>query len=52
MKKSTFTETQIVNMIREYEGGRDAAEICREHSISGQPSTIGERSTAAWNPMS
>jgi putative transposase len=34
MKKSTFTETQIVNMIREYEGGRDAAEICREHSIS------------------
>jgi putative transposase len=21
-------------MIREYEGGRDAAEICREHSIS------------------
>jgi putative transposase len=34
MKKSTFTETQIVNLLKEYEGGRDAAEICREKGIS------------------
>jgi len=34
MKKSTFTETQIVNLLKEYESGRDAAEICRENSIS------------------
>jgi len=34
MKKSTFTETQIVNPIKEYEAGRDVAEICREHGIS------------------
>ena len=34
MKKSTFTETQIVNLIKEYEAGHDTAEICREHGIS------------------
>lgn len=34
MKKSAFTETQIVNLPKEYEAGRDAAEICRENSIS------------------
>jgi putative transposase len=34
MKKSTFTETQVVNLIKEYESGRDVAEICREQGIS------------------
>ena len=34
MKKSTFTETQIINLIKEYEAGRDAADICREQGIS------------------
>jgi len=34
MKKSTFTETQIVTVLKEYEAGRDAAEICREKGIS------------------
>jgi putative transposase len=30
MKKTRFTETQIVKAIREHEGGRDAKDICRE----------------------
>jgi len=34
MKKSTFSETQIVTVLKEYEAGRDAAEICREKGIS------------------
>lgn len=34
MKKSTFTETQIVNLIKEFDAGRDAAEIYREQVIS------------------
>jgi len=34
MKKSIFTETQTVNLIKEYEAGRDVVEICREQSIS------------------
>jgi putative transposase len=34
MRKSTFTETQILAVLRQYEGGRPAEEICREHGIS------------------
>lgn len=34
MKKSTFTETQIVKLIKEYDAGRDAGDICRENGIS------------------
>lgn len=30
MKKSRFTETQIVKAIKEHENGRDAKDICRE----------------------
>jgi putative transposase len=30
MKKTRFTETQIVKAIQEHEGGRDAKDICRE----------------------
>jgi putative transposase len=34
MKKSKFTETQIVKAIQEHEGGRKAEDICRELGIS------------------
>ena len=34
MKKSRFTETQIVSLLKEYDGGRSVAELCREHGIS------------------
>lgn len=34
MKKSNFSETQIVKSIREHEGGRKAEDICRELGIS------------------
>jgi putative transposase len=34
MKKSNFTETQIVKAIQEHEGGRKAGDICREMGVS------------------
>lgn len=34
MKKTRFTETQIVKAIKEHENGRNAQELCRELGIS------------------
>jgi hypothetical protein len=34
MKKSRFTETQIVKAIKEHENGRKAEDLCRELGIS------------------
>lgn len=34
MKKSRFTETQIVGAIKQHESGRKSDDICREYGIS------------------
>ena len=34
MKKSRYTETQIVKILKEVEGGRLIKEVCREYGIS------------------
>jgi len=34
MKKTKFTETQIVHALKEYEAGKSSADICRELGIS------------------
>lgn len=34
MKKSKYSETQIVKALKEYEGGRTAEDICRELGIA------------------
>jgi putative transposase len=34
MKKSRFTETQIVSILKQYDAGTTAADLCREHGIS------------------
>lgn len=34
MRKSRFTEAQIIGMIQEQEAGRATAEVCRRHGLS------------------
>src|SRR5206468_10142834 len=34
MKKTRFTETQIVSILKQQEAGRSVKDICREHGIS------------------
>lgn len=36
MKKSRFTETQIVSILKKYENGTRVIDLCREHGISEQ----------------
>ena len=34
MRKSCFTESQIIGMIKEQEAGMPTAEVCRKHGLS------------------
>lgn len=34
MRKSRFTETQIIGMIKEQEAGVPTADVCRKHALS------------------
>ena len=34
MRKSKYTETQIITMLREHESGKKVTDICREYGIS------------------
>lgn len=34
MKKTRFTESQIIGILKEQEGGLKVSEICRKHGIS------------------
>ena len=34
MRKSKFSESQVVSFLKEAEAGRKVSEICREHGVS------------------
>ena len=34
MKKSRFSEIQIVKILKEYESGKSSQDLCREHGIA------------------
>jgi putative transposase len=35
MRKSRFSDEQIISILREQEAGRPTAEVCRKHGVSG-----------------
>ena len=43
MKKSRFTESQIIGILKEQDAGKKVNDICREHGIS-QPTFYGWKS--------
>ena len=51
MKRSKFTDEQILAIVREGEAGRKVADLCRTHGITERPITAGRRSTAAWSSV-
>jgi putative transposase len=34
MKKARLSEAQIVSILKQYEGGRDPMDLCREYGVS------------------
>ncbi len=52
MKKSKFSEEQIVNILKEVELGAKVAETCRKHGLPKQQITNGKPNTRVWRSRS
>jgi hypothetical protein len=48
MRKSRFTEAQIVDIVREYDAGVPPKELARKTGFTSTRSGFGGRSTPAW----
>ena len=48
MKKSRFSEEQIIGILKQHEAGVKTADVCREHGAVQRRPLAGSRSTAAW----
>jgi putative transposase len=50
MKRSRFTETQSVSILKQADRGRAVKALCREHGISEATYNNGSPNRAAWKP--
>ena len=50
MRRTRFSETQIVKILKEVEGGRTAKEVCGNTVSAVPPTTNGNPNTGAWRP--
>ena len=48
MKKSRFTDSQIMDALERSEAGIPVTDICRELGVRPQPFTAGRPSMAVW----
>ena len=49
MKRSRFSDEQIIGILKEHQAGLSATELCREYGVSVRRFTSGARGMAAWS---
>ena len=50
MRRSRFTEEQIVRIIQEYAAGAKVSELCRTHGISDELPNSSKSAQGEWKP--